>query len=170
MCCTQSDPFELFLSATDIRFCYYAETEKILGRTYGMCVLQVCLETKTICLLASQTDGACICSQYSRIPRSSIELMIRCACLEPVAVSLLRCAQCCFSTHLKLLCSHCVVTPCFFRAGFRGAFAQPFVSNHRNRRRRWYCCPSASKHFVLAAVLHHGHGELIDLTGLIVHE
>jgi N-acetyltransferase 10 len=35
-----SDPFEMFLSATDIRFCYYAETEKILGNTYGMCVLQ----------------------------------------------------------------------------------------------------------------------------------
>eukprot|EP00729_Bicosta_minor_P007993 gene7993-4888_t len=36
----QSDPFELFLSATDIRFCYYNETQKILGNTYGMCVLQ----------------------------------------------------------------------------------------------------------------------------------
>jgi len=36
----QSDPFDLFLSATDIRFCYYAETEKILGNTYGMCILQ----------------------------------------------------------------------------------------------------------------------------------
>ncbi len=35
------DPFELFVAATDIRYCYYAETHKILGSTYGMCVLQV---------------------------------------------------------------------------------------------------------------------------------
>eukprot|EP00040_Diaphanoeca_grandis_P022140 m.118487 g.118487 ORF g.118487 m.118487 type:complete len:1007 (-) comp28670_c0_seq2:99-3119(-) len=36
----KTDPFDLFLSATDIRFCYYNETQKILGKTYGMCVLQ----------------------------------------------------------------------------------------------------------------------------------
>jgi len=36
----QSDPFELFISATDIRYCYYSETQKILGNTYGMLVLQ----------------------------------------------------------------------------------------------------------------------------------
>lgn len=35
------DPFELFIAATDIRYCYYSETHKILGNTYGMCVLQV---------------------------------------------------------------------------------------------------------------------------------
>jgi hypothetical protein len=35
------DPFELFVSATNIRYCYYNETHKILGNTYGMCVLQV---------------------------------------------------------------------------------------------------------------------------------
>ncbi|XP_064399699.1 RNA cytidine acetyltransferase-like [Halichondria panicea] len=36
----QDDPFELFVAATTIRYCYYAETHKILGNTYGMCVLQ----------------------------------------------------------------------------------------------------------------------------------
>ncbi|RHY02998.1 hypothetical protein DYB36_007080 [Aphanomyces astaci] len=36
----QDDPFELFISSTDIRWCYYKETQKILGQTYGMCVLQ----------------------------------------------------------------------------------------------------------------------------------
>lgn len=35
------DPFELFIAATTIRYCFYAETHKILGNTYGMCVLQV---------------------------------------------------------------------------------------------------------------------------------
>ncbi len=36
----QDDPFELFVSSTDVRYTYYKETEKILGNTYGMCVLQ----------------------------------------------------------------------------------------------------------------------------------
>ena len=37
----EDDPFELFIAATNIRYCYYNETHKILGNTYGMCVLQV---------------------------------------------------------------------------------------------------------------------------------
>ncbi|XP_063802155.1 RNA cytidine acetyltransferase [Pseudophryne corroboree] len=36
----EDDPFELFIAATNIRYCYYNETHKILGNTYGMCVLQ----------------------------------------------------------------------------------------------------------------------------------
>ena len=34
------DPFELFLSLHNIRYVYYKETEKILGNTFGMCILQ----------------------------------------------------------------------------------------------------------------------------------
>ena len=34
------DPFELFLTLNNIRYVYYKETEKILGNTYGMCILQ----------------------------------------------------------------------------------------------------------------------------------
>lgn len=37
----EEDPFELFVSVTNIRYTYYKESEKILGNTYGMCVLQV---------------------------------------------------------------------------------------------------------------------------------
>jgi N-acetyltransferase 10 len=36
----KDDPFDLFISSTNIRWCYYRETHKILGQTYGMCVLQ----------------------------------------------------------------------------------------------------------------------------------
>ncbi|KAI8998369.1 GNAT acetyltransferase 2-domain-containing protein [Gaertneriomyces semiglobifer] len=36
----EDDPFELFISSTSIRYTYYKETDKILGNTYGMCVLQ----------------------------------------------------------------------------------------------------------------------------------
>lgn len=34
------DPFELFLTLHNIRYVYYKETEKVLGNTYGMCILQ----------------------------------------------------------------------------------------------------------------------------------
>jgi len=36
----RDDPFELFISSTNIRWTYYKESEKILGQTFGMCVLQ----------------------------------------------------------------------------------------------------------------------------------
>jgi len=36
----EEDPFELFISSTDIRYCYYKETDRILGQTFGMCILQ----------------------------------------------------------------------------------------------------------------------------------
>ncbi|XP_076801006.1 RNA cytidine acetyltransferase-like [Clavelina lepadiformis] len=36
----ENDPFELFVAATNVRYCYYNETHRILGNTYGMCVLQ----------------------------------------------------------------------------------------------------------------------------------
>lgn len=36
----EEDPFELFLTSTEIRYTYYSETDRILGNTFGMCVLQ----------------------------------------------------------------------------------------------------------------------------------
>lgn len=36
----RDDPFDLFIASTDIRWTYYKETDKILGQTFGMCVLQ----------------------------------------------------------------------------------------------------------------------------------
>ncbi len=37
---TTDDPFDLFVSQTDIRWCYYRDSHKILGQTFGMLVLQ----------------------------------------------------------------------------------------------------------------------------------
>ena len=34
------DPFELFLTCTDIRYTYYRDSHKILGQTFGCCILQ----------------------------------------------------------------------------------------------------------------------------------
>eukprot|EP00943_MAST-04B_sp_MAST-4B-sp1_P001678 g1678.t1 len=36
----KEDPFELFITSTQIRWCYYKDSKKILGSTYGMVVLQ----------------------------------------------------------------------------------------------------------------------------------
>ncbi|EJD45688.1 DUF699-domain-containing protein [Auricularia subglabra TFB-10046 SS5] len=36
----EQDPFEIFVTVTDIRYTYYKDSQKILGNTYGMCVLQ----------------------------------------------------------------------------------------------------------------------------------
>ncbi|GIL51445.1 hypothetical protein Vafri_7426 [Volvox africanus] len=36
----KEDPFSLFVASTNIRYCYYHETQNILGNTYGMAVLQ----------------------------------------------------------------------------------------------------------------------------------
>eukprot|EP01038_Epipyxis_sp_PR26KG_P015200 gene15200-20473_t len=36
----RDDPFELFIASTNIRWTYYKESDKILGQTFGMCVLQ----------------------------------------------------------------------------------------------------------------------------------
>ena len=45
------EPFELFISQTRIRWCYYRDTQKILGSTYGCLVLQA-FEALTPNLLA----------------------------------------------------------------------------------------------------------------------
>lgn len=37
----EDDPFETFLRQAKFRYCYYKETHKILGKTYGMAILQV---------------------------------------------------------------------------------------------------------------------------------
>lgn len=37
---SKDDPFELFMSSTNIRWTFYKDTHKVLGNTFGMCVLQ----------------------------------------------------------------------------------------------------------------------------------
>jgi N-acetyltransferase 10 len=36
----EENAFELFISSTDIKYCYYHETQRVLGNTYGMLILQ----------------------------------------------------------------------------------------------------------------------------------
>ncbi len=44
----KEDPFSLFVASTNIRYCFYHDTHKILGNTFGMCVLQVCLQRPSL--------------------------------------------------------------------------------------------------------------------------
>ena len=57
------DEFEVFLAQNKIRFCYYKDTHKVLGQTFGMCVLQD-FEALTPNLLARTMEtvegGGCI--------------------------------------------------------------------------------------------------------------
>ncbi len=79
----EDNPFELFISATNIRYCYYSETHKILGNTFGMCVLQVnmCVCVYTYCCGKKEREcvqmGAvmlldmCLCILYRSRTRDS---------------------------------------------------------------------------------------------------
>ncbi|XP_064618603.1 RNA cytidine acetyltransferase-like [Lineus longissimus] len=72
----EDDPFELFIAATNIRYCYYSETHKILGNTYGMCVLQD-FEAMTPNLLArtvETVEGGGICVILLRTMQSVRQL------------------------------------------------------------------------------------------------
>ena len=51
----QADAFELFLGQTDITWCYYRDSHRVLGRTVGMLVLQD-FEALTPNLLARTTE------------------------------------------------------------------------------------------------------------------
>merc|ERR1719218_383809 len=53
------DPFELFISSTNIRYCYYKESEQVLGKTFGMCILQdfEALTPNLLCRTVETVEG-----------------------------------------------------------------------------------------------------------------
>eukprot|EP00434_Breviolum_minutum_P017565 symbB.v1.2.015501.t1/scaffold1160.1/size134679/10 len=53
------DPFDLFISSTNIRYCYYKDTEQVLGKTYGMCILQdfEALTPNLLCRVVETVQG-----------------------------------------------------------------------------------------------------------------
>ncbi|CDW54381.1 tRNA bind 2 and DUF1726 and Helicase RecD and GNA T acetyltr 2 domain containing protein [Trichuris trichiura] len=50
-------PFDLFVASTQIRYCYYSETHKILGNTYGMCILQATLTPNLLARTIETIEG-----------------------------------------------------------------------------------------------------------------
>jgi len=55
----KDNPFDVFISSTNIRYCYYKETHNILGRTFGMCVLQdfEALSPNILCRTIETVEG-----------------------------------------------------------------------------------------------------------------
>jgi len=53
------DPFDLFISSTNIRYCYYKDTEQVLGKTFGMCILQdfEALTPNLLCRVVETVEG-----------------------------------------------------------------------------------------------------------------
>lgn len=53
------DPFDLFISSTSIRFCYYKESHKVLGNTFRMCILQdfEALNPNLLCRTIESVEG-----------------------------------------------------------------------------------------------------------------
>eukprot|EP00930_Biecheleria_cincta_P035076 TRINITY_DN24156_c0_g1_i1.p1 TRINITY_DN24156_c0_g1~~TRINITY_DN24156_c0_g1_i1.p1 ORF type:complete len:1049 (-),score=208.79 TRINITY_DN24156_c0_g1_i1:193-3339(-) len=53
------DPFELFISSTNINYCYYKDTERVLGKTFGMCILQdfEALTPNLLCRVIETVEG-----------------------------------------------------------------------------------------------------------------
>lgn len=47
----KADPFSLFLETSDITYCLYKDSERVLGNTFGMCILQVCLSNIKLSLV-----------------------------------------------------------------------------------------------------------------------
>jgi len=37
----KADPFDLFVGTGGVSYCLYRDSERILGNTFGMCILQV---------------------------------------------------------------------------------------------------------------------------------
>lgn len=47
------DPFSLFVESGNITYCLYRDSERILGNTFGMCILQVCCQLLFIYITGS---------------------------------------------------------------------------------------------------------------------
>lgn len=53
------DPFDLFISSTEIRYTYYNESHKVLGNTYQMLILQdfEALTPNVLCRTIETVEG-----------------------------------------------------------------------------------------------------------------
>lgn len=53
------DPYEVFLRTTEIRYCYYKESQKVLGQTFGFLVLQdfEALTPNVLCRTVETVEG-----------------------------------------------------------------------------------------------------------------
>ena len=78
---SQADNFELFMGQTDITWCYYKDSHRALGQTYGVVVLQD-FEALTPNIMA-RTVETCAGGGYRGVRRKSL---VAVACAEQLVV------------------------------------------------------------------------------------
>lgn len=67
----KADPFSLFLETSDITYCLYRDSERVLGNTFGMCILQVLPEASLLLLLVEVVILDFIVAEFSFVDDAS---------------------------------------------------------------------------------------------------
>lgn len=78
------EPFDLFITSSEIRYCYYKETQGILGSTYSMLVLQDFenLTPNILCRTIETVEGGnlsliqSMCTNYNLLCIGGIVIML----------------------------------------------------------------------------------------------
>ena len=71
----KEDPFSLFVASTNIRYCYYHDTHKILGNTFGMAVLQV--QARPSLVFPALLDSCQLCADGPGSPTHAAAFWMR---------------------------------------------------------------------------------------------
>ena len=104
----RDDPFELFVASTQIRWAYYKDSAKILGSTYGMCVLQdfEALTPNLLCRTIETVEGGGLIVILLHTMKSLKQLFTMTMVRQLVALVAMRVAA------LPITCGAWVVSGC----------------------------------------------------------
>jgi len=61
----KADPFSLFMETSDITYCLYRDSERVLGNTFGMCILQVLPEASLLLHLVEAAILGFLVAEFS---------------------------------------------------------------------------------------------------------
>jgi len=68
----KADPFSLFMETSDITYCLYRDSERVLGNTFGMCILQVLPETSLLFHLVEAAILGFLVAEFSSVDASGL--------------------------------------------------------------------------------------------------
>jgi N-acetyltransferase 10 len=71
----KADPFSLFMETSDITYCLYRDSERVLGNTFGMCILQVLPETSLLFHLAEAAILGFLVAEFSLLLLQDFEAL-----------------------------------------------------------------------------------------------
>lgn len=63
----KADPFSLFMETSDITYCLYRDSERVLGNTFGMCILQVLPDASLLLHLVEATILGFLVAEFSSV-------------------------------------------------------------------------------------------------------